>query len=62
METCNWIIREGNNDSIYAFTPCEPGFNYLSKVRNMSEVEDCYNNRSCPICRKRIKCDMTLIK
>ena len=61
MATCNWIVREGWNNSFWAFTPCKRGFNYLSKINKASEIEKAYNGRLCPICGNTIKCNVELI-
>lgn len=56
---CKWVIRPGNHDSLWAFTPCKTGYNPLTKVNRVSEVEDAYNGRLCPICGRTIKIDLS---
>ena len=58
---CKWSIRPGTNNSFWAFTPCKPGFNYLSKVNKNNQKKPTYDNHTCPICGKRIECNMELI-
>lgn len=59
---CKWVVRPGNNNSLWAHTPCKHGFNPLTKVHRLSDVEDAYNGRLCPICGRTIKIDMSLMK
>ena len=61
MATCKWIVREGTNNSFWAYTPCKRGFNYLSKISKASEIKKAYNERVCPICGNKIVCNMELI-
>ena len=61
-EVCNWIIRPGTNNTYWAYTPCEKGFNYLSKVNNADSIKPAYENRLCPICGKPIKCNTELVE
>jgi hypothetical protein len=59
-EKCIWKYRPGTNDSHFAFTPCRPGFNFLSKLSNSKPyvgVADYYNGYRCPICDKVIQMD-----
>ena len=58
---CRWVIREGTNNSYWAFTPCKRGFNPLTKISRSEEIKDAYNGRLCPICGNPIKCNMELI-
>ena len=64
-ETCRWIYRPGTNNTHWAMTTCKKGYNYLSKL-NGSEpyvgVADSYNGRMCPICKKSIKMDYSIIE
>lgn len=65
MDECIWEYRPGTKDSHFAYTPCNPGFNFLSKLPDCKPyvgVADWYNGRTCPICGKRIKMDYRLIK
>lgn len=61
MDICKWTIREGNNNSYWAFTPCKKGFNYLSRIKNANEIEKAYNGRICPICGNKIVCNTELL-
>lgn len=58
---CNWVIRPGTCNSFWGFTPCKPGFNYLSKINKVEDIVECYNGRLCPICGGVIKCNTELI-
>ena len=62
MNTCIWHIREGLNDSYWAFTPCKRGFNYLSRAKTINGIEHEYNGKQCPICGKTIVLNMDLVK
>ena len=62
MGTCKWIVREGRNNSYWAFTPCQKGFNYLSRISKVDEIEKAYNGRVCPICGNKIVCNMELVR
>ncbi len=62
---CKWIYRPGTGNSHWAFTPCRPGFNPLTRISNSAPVDGCadwYNNRMCPICNKPIQMDYALVK
>ncbi len=61
-EICKWKIREGTNNSFFAYTPCEPGFNYLSRSNNLESIKRIYNNTICPICGKVVKLDTSLVE
>ena len=61
-EKCVWKIRSGTNNSFWAYTPCKPGFNYLSKISKPEDIIEVYNNKKCPICEKAIECNIELIK
>ena len=58
---CKWTVREGTNNSFWAYTPCQRGFNYLSKVTKAESIKPCYDGRLCPICGKPIECNTELI-
>lgn len=58
---CKWIVRPGTNNTFWAYTPCKKGFNYLSRVSKKEDIKPFYDNRSCPICGKKIKCDLYLV-
>lgn len=62
MSKCRWVVREGTSDSYWAFTPCKKGFNYLSKVNRVEEIETAYEGRECPICGKSIYIVLDLVK
>lgn len=66
MDKCIWRYRPGTKEGVhYAFTPCNPGFNFLSKIIDEKQaigVVDCYNGRKCPICGKPIEVDYSDIK
>jgi len=53
-EYCEWAIREGKDDTLWAYTPCKNGFNYLSKAYKVEYLKVCYEDRLCPICGKPI--------
>lgn len=61
-EICKWTVRPGTNNSFWAYTPCKPGFNPLTRVSKVSEIESAYNNKLCPICNKSIRCNLDLVK
>lgn len=64
MDKCIWVYRPGTNGSHFAFTPCKPGFNFLSKLPDSKPyvgVADYYNGYSCPKCGKRIQVDYSNI-
>lgn len=64
-EKCKWIYRPGLNNSHWAYTTCEGGFNYLSKLLNSEPyigVADYYNGKQCPICGKCIEINYDLIR
>ena len=56
---CDWIYREGVKDGThFAYTPCEPGFNFLSKCGSEvtpEEVCKLYTGSQCPICGRLIR-------
>ena len=60
--SCKWIVREGTNNTLWAFTPCKRGFNYLSRVKSEEEVKPAYDGRRCPICGKPIECNTDLVE
>lgn len=62
MKTCKWVVRPGSNNTYWAYTPCKSGFNYLSKINKVDEIEETYNGRRCPICGKSIVCNMKLVE
>ena len=57
MDKCKWTIRPGTAGALFAYTPCKPGFNYLSKVKKVENIKLVYENKECPICGKSIECD-----
>ena len=59
--TCKWIIREGTNNTFWAYTPCKRGFNYLSRIDKVEQIKPFYDGRQCPICGKPIECNIELI-
>lgn len=59
--TCKWIVREGTCDTFWAFTPCQRGFNYLSKIHMAEQIKPTYDGRQCPICKKPIECNIELV-
>lgn len=62
MKYCKWVCRPGTAGSFWAYTPCKPGFNYLSRINRWEDIKDAYDNSKCPICRKPIECDIELCK
>lgn len=62
MGICTWIVREGTYNTFWAFTPCQKGFNYLSKIHSVSEIKEAYNGRLCPICGNTIVLNMELVE
>ena len=62
MNKCKWTVRDGTNNTFWAFTPCEKGFNYLSKVNKLEQIKPTYDGRICPICGKQIECDTWLVE
>lgn len=60
-QVCRWIVREGTSVKYWAFTPCKKGFNPLTKVSKMEHIKPEYDGRQCPICRKPIECDLSLL-
>ena len=54
MTKCTWVLREGTNDSLFAYTTCKPGFNYLSRSQKKEMVKMMYDGRLCPICYRPI--------
>jgi len=61
-EICKWGVREGTNNSFFAYTPCKPGFNYLSRYNNLEGIKKVYNNTICPICGKVVKLNTSLLE
>ena len=62
---CNWIYREGIRENThFAYTPCDPGFNFLSKCGRMAPLEVCetYTGTQCPICGRPVKMSFECIK
>lgn len=55
---CKWTVRPGNNNSFWAMTPCKHGYNPLTKINKLSQIEDTYNGRLCPICGRTIQIDL----
>ena len=58
---CKWIIRDGTNNTFWAFTPCQRGFNYLSKVNTVDQIKPTYDGARCPICGNTIECNTELL-
>lgn len=58
---CKWVVREGTQDTYWAYTPCKPGFNYLSKVHKAVDIPEAYEGRLCPICGKIIHLNIDLL-
>jgi hypothetical protein len=54
---CKWVVRPGTNNSLWAYTTCNPGFNYLSKVDKAEQIKPVYDGCECPICKKPIECN-----
>ena len=61
MDKCKWTIREGTNNTFWAWTPCKAGFNYLSKINKTEDIKPIYDNRECPICKRPIVCNTELL-
>lgn len=61
-EQCTWIVREGKHNTFWAFTPCKKGFNYLSRISNAESIKKAYDGRICPICGKKIICNIELVE
>lgn len=64
MDKCIWVYRPGTDNSHFAFTPCKPGFNFLSRLpysKPYIGVADHYNGYNCPICGKKIQMDYSTI-
>ena len=59
---CKWIVRDGTNNSFWALTTCQRGFNYLSKVSNARQIKPIYDGRLCPICGNPIECNVELVE
>lgn len=59
---CKWVVREGTNNTYWAFTPCKKGFNPLTRVNKKEHIRKAYENCLCPICGKKIHIDMCLIE
>jgi len=55
---CKWSIREGTNNTFWAFTTCKPGFNYLPRINKAKDIKSFYDGRICPICDKIIECNI----
>ena len=62
MAICKWTVRNGINNSYWAFTPCKPGFNYLSRISQANEIKKAYNGCLCPICGNTIVCNTELVE
>ena len=65
MDECIWEYRPGLNGTHFAYTPCQPGLNFLSRLgacKPYVGVANFYNGQTCPICGKRIQMDYKLIK
>ena len=65
LKECVWVYRPGTDGSHWAYTPCQPGFNYLSKIARSEPlvgVADAYVGRICPICGGKIRMDYVTIK
>ena len=60
-DKCKWVVRFGTDNTLWAHTPCKPGFNYLSKTNKVEELEDLYDNRQCPICGNTIELNLKLV-
>ena len=60
-EKCRWIVRPGTCNTFWAYTPCKPGFNPLTKISKPEHIKPVYNGRLCPICHKPIECNTELI-
>ena len=60
--TCKWVVRDGTRNTFWAFTPCQRGFNYLSKIHTAEQIKPTYDGRACPICGKPIECNMYLVE
>lgn len=58
---CNWIVRDGTNNTFWAYTPCKRGFNYLSRIGKVEQIKPFYDGRQCPICGKSIVCNIDLV-
>lgn len=58
---CKWIVRNGTNNTFWAYTPCKRGFNYLSRTNKADQIKSLYDNRLCPICNKLIECNIELV-
>lgn len=64
MNECVWAYCPGTERSHWAYTPCRPGYNYLSKISPCKPyvgVADWYTGRMCPICGKNIRMDYARI-
>ena len=59
---CKWVVRPGNCDTFWAFTPCQKGFNYLSRISRAEDIKAAYDGRICPICGNIIECDTALLE
>ena len=57
---CQWVVRDGINDTYWAYTPCLKGFNYLSKAKVIEHIKPHYEGRRCPICHRPILIDLHL--
>ena len=63
--SCRWRYRPGTSGTHFAFTPCRPGYNYLSKIGASAPrvgIADWYVGRLCPICGETIEMDYSLIE
>ena len=59
--TCKWTISLGTNNSLWTYTPCKRGFNYLSRVYTIEQVKPAYDGYECSICGKPIECNTVLV-
>lgn len=60
MQKCNWVVRPGTRNTFWAYTPCKPGYNYLSRVTQKDHIKPDYDGRVCPICGGMIECNVEL--
>ena len=59
--TCQWVVRDGVNNTFWAYTPCKRGFNYLSRINKVERIKPFYDGKECPICGKSIECNINLV-
>ena len=62
MNECIWVIKPGVNDTFWAYTPCKPGHNYLSRADKVKDIKEYYDGRYCPICHGIIRCNTYLVE